>query len=173
MDDTLSSTPELIFREGEAVPDFSLACVRREGESLATSTCTLDSLRGRPFVLFIYPKDATCDCTLVANDFRDLHAEFEALGVQVLGLSRDTGSAHRKFITAQEFPFALLSDSSQETMKAWGLIYAATMYGKPVTKVRRTTVLVNAAGIVRKVWQKVAPVGHAAEVLEACKHLER
>lgn len=169
MHNTSELPQELAFRVGEPMPDFSLASV----SSGATSTCTRDSLLGRPFVLFIYPKDATCDCTLVAQNFRDLHGEFDVLGVQVLGMSRDSVGAHRKFIAAQEFPFALLSDNSQDTMKRWGLIYHATMYGKPVTKVRRTTVLASAEGIVARVWEKVAPVGHAAEVLEACRALAR
>jgi peroxiredoxin Q/BCP len=159
----------LAFQVGAPAPDFSLPCVLGE----QASTCARQDLLGRPWVLFIYPKDNTCDCTLVAQNFRDLHTEFEALGVQVLGLSRDSVGAHKKFIAAQSFPFALISDSSQETMKSWGLIYAATMYGKPVTKVRRTTVLVDAAGMVARVWEKVAPNGHALEVLEACKYLRR
>lgn len=124
-------------------------------------------------MLFVYPKDATCDCTLVANDFRDLHRDFEELGVQVLGLSRDTVGAHKKFIAAQNFPFGLLSDATQETLKRWGLIYDATMYGKPVTKVRRTTLLADADGRIVQLWEKVVPVGHAAQVLEACKYLGR
>ena len=169
MDNTSELAQELAFRVGEPMPDFALPMV----SSGATSTCTPENLRGRPLVLFIYPKDATCDCTLVAQGFRDLHAQFEDLEVQVLGLSRDSVGAHQKFIAAQEFPFALLSDNFQDTMKRWGLIYHATMYGKPVTKVRRTTVLASAEGIVARVWEKVAPIGHAQEVLEACHALAR
>jgi len=157
----------LIFRLSAPMPAFALPLVC----AAATSTCTLEGLRGQPFVLFIYPKDATCDCTLAAQEFRDLHAQFEAVGVQILGLSRDSVGAHRKFIAAQQLPFGLLSDAAQETMRSWGLIYEATMYGKPVTKVQRTTVLVDAAGMVRQVWQKVVPAGHAAQVLEACRGL--
>ena len=151
------------------MPDFLLHEVSAQGENARTLT----GLLGAPFVLFIYPKDATCDCTLVAQGFRDLHSQFGDLNVQVLGLSRDTPGAHKKFIAAQELPFALLSDRSQETMKSWGLIYEATMYGKPVTKVRRTTILVSREGIVARVWEKVAPVGHAEEVLEACRIMAR
>jgi len=169
MNDTPNDTPELALRAGQPMPAFSLPMVCAQ----STSTCTLGDLRGQPFVLFIYPKDGTCDCTLVAQNFRDLHARFDELKVQVLGLSRDSVGAHRKFIAAQSFPFALLSDASQETMKSWGLIYNATMYGKPVTKVRRTTVLVDADGVVRRVWEKVAAAGHADEVLEACAQMAR
>lgn len=169
MENTNSLPLELAFVAGQPMPGFSLPMA----SSGATSTCTLESLRGRPLVLFVYPRDATCDCTLVAQDFRDLHTQFEELNVQVLGLSRDSLGAHKKFIQSQSFPFALLSDSSQETMKRWGLIYGSSMYGKPVTKVRRTTVLVDAQGVVQRVWQKVVPVGHAAQVLEACQSLAR
>jgi peroxiredoxin len=165
----MDNTSEIAFRVGEPMPEFSLPMVA--GES--ASTCTLDSLRGKAFVLFVYPKDATCGCTLEAQGFRDLHEEFAALDVQVLGLSRDTIGAHKKFIAAQSFPFSLLADSKQEYLKRWGLIYEAKMYGKPVTKVRRTTVLNGADGVIQRVWQSVEPVGHAVQVLEACRELAR
>lgn len=165
----MNLTSDLALHAGAPMPDFSLPMVSAQG----TRACSRQDLLGQPFVLFVYPKDATCDCTLVAQEFRDRHAEFQSLSVQVLGLSRDSVGAHRKFIAAQEFPFALLSDATQETMKSWGLIYHATMYGKPVTKVRRTTILANAEGIVQLVWEKVSPQGHAAQVLEACRGLRR
>ncbi len=168
-----STSDELVLRPGQPMPDFALPLVSSAATGTPSSTCGLEDLRGRPFILFIYPKDGTCDCTLVAQQFRDLHARFEELKVRILGLSRDSLGAHKKFIAAQELPFALLSDSSQETMKRWGLIYPSTMYGKPVTKVRRTTVLVDAGGMVHQVWEKVAPEGHAAQVLEACVEMAR
>jgi peroxiredoxin Q/BCP len=168
---------ELIFAPGQPFPDFSLPAVSPQSgaasTSPGTSTLSLGDLRGRPFVLFVYPKDATCGCTLEACGFRDLHPQFQELGVQILGLSRDRPSAHCRFIVNQELPYPLLSDASQETMKAWGLIYASSMYGKPVTKVARTTVLVDAAGTVRRVWEGVSPPGHASEVLATCRDLLR
>lgn len=124
---------------------------------------------GQTFVLFVYPKDATPGCTIEAQGFRDAHAEFKKIGVEVVGLSRDALSAHRRFIVAEELPYTLLADKEQTWLRENDLIKNATMYGRPVTKVARTTVLVDAKGIVRRIWNDVTPTGHAAEVLEAVR----
>lgn len=149
-------------------PDFSLPVALPAGEQ---STLSRAELSGKPFVLFVYPKDATSGCTIEVCGFRDLHPEFEKLNVVVLGLSRDSMRSHLRFIHNQNLPYALLADADQSTLKAWNLIQQATMYGKPVTKVLRTTYLVDGAGVLRRVWENVTPLGHAAEVLEACRNL--
>ncbi len=131
----------------------------------AASACSSESLRGRAHVLFVYPRDATAGCTLEANGFRDLYQAFEKLGVGILGLSRDTVGTHRKFIAAQNLPFGLLSDKEQHLLKAWDLIVPGTMYGKPVTKVLRTTFLIDENLVVRQIWRDVVPEGHATQVL--------
>lgn len=149
-------------------PDFSLPVALPAGEQ---STLSRAELSGKPFVLFVYPKDATSGCTIEVCGFRDLYPEFRKLDAQVVGLSRDGVRSHGRFIGEQKLPYPLLADADQSTLKAWQLIKQATMYGKPVTKVQRTTYLVDGAGVLRGVWENVTPIGHAAEVLEACGSL--
>lgn len=152
---------------GQTLPPFELPQVLA-GENGAAkapaSTCSED-LRGRAHVLFVYPRDATSGCTIEVCGFRDLHDEFASLNIGILGLSRDTIGAHRKFIDAQNLPFGLLADTEQSVLGAWDLIAPGTMYGKPVTKVRRTTLLIDENLIVRQIWREVTPLGHATQVL--------
>ncbi len=151
--------------ESHPLPDFDLPVA----DGTSESTLSLQDLQGQPFVIFVYPKDATSGCTIEANEFRDLYPEFGKLGVQVLGLSRDTVRSHLRFIENQELPYPLLADKPQTVIKGWGLLKDATMYGKPVTKVQRTTFLVDGKGVVRRVFENVQPPGHAQEVLEAAR----
>ena len=156
--------PEL----GQPLPAFSLPCVSFRGPQGDASPATL---RGKPFVLFVYPRDDTPGCTVEVCQFRDLYLQFQEMGVEVLGLSRDGVKSHRDFIKKQEIPFPLLCDEKREVIGAWGLIYEAKMYGKPVTKVARTTYAVDVEGMVRQIWEDVAPPGHAAQVLEFAREL--
>ena len=149
-------------------PDFTLPVALPNGEQ---STLSRADLQGKPFVIFVYPKDATSGCTIEVCGFRDLYEEFETLGVDILGLSRDGVRSHARFVQNQKLPYSLLADADQSTLKAWNLIKDATMYGKPVTKVQRTTFLVDGEGVLRRVWENVTPLGHAAEVLAACRTL--
>ncbi len=160
-------------KTGFALPDFDLPVATPNSGSTAPRSSTLSNadLAGVPFVLFVYPKDATSGCTVEANEFRDLHHEFEELGVKILGLSRDNIRSHERFIEAQNLPYALLADKEQTVIRDWDLLQDAKMYGKAVTKVRRTTFLVDAKGIVRQVFENVQPPGHAREVLLAARAL--
>ncbi len=156
---------------GQPLPPFSLPTVLATPNGTESSTRCNADFAGKPLVLFVYPKDATSGCTVEACGFRDLYSEFRVLDVEVVGLSRDGTSAHKKFIESQKLPFALLADKEQTVLRAWNLIAPATMYGKPVTKVRRTTFLIDAGGIARRIWDDVSPLGHAREVLEAARQL--
>ena len=162
-----------MLQELQPLPPFELTSIRPSfgGHPEFDRTLSNADFAGRAFVIFIYPKDATSGCTLEAQEFAALHQEFKKLEVEVVGLSRDALSAHRKFVAAHNLPFALLSDKEQHTLRAWNLIEDATMYGKPVTKVARTTILVDSNGSVRRIWRKVSPPGHAAEVLQAAREL--
>ena len=146
-------------------PSFSLPAVR-ESEQI---TLANEDLAGRPAILFFYPKDATCGCTVEVCSFRDLHEEFARSGVEVVGVSRDSIGSHRKFIDNQSLPFALLSDTDRKLAEACGLLRPKTMYGKPVVGSARTTFALDSEGVVRKVWNDVQPAGHAAEVLAWCR----
>lgn len=142
---------------GQPLPSFSLAAAIPSANGTESSTRCNADFAGKPLVLFVYPKDATSGCTLEVCGFRDLYSEFRVLDIEVVGLSRDSVGAHRKFIENQQLPFPLLADKEQTVLRAWNLIMNATMYGKPVTKVRRTTFLVDASGIVRRIWDDVLP----------------
>ena len=151
------------------LPPFSLRAVLPDASETVLSN---ENFAGRVLVLFVYPKDATSGCTIEVCGFRDLYAEFEKLNVAVVGLSRDGIGAHKKFIENQNLPFALLADKEQTLLKSWNLISQGTMYGKPVTKVSRDTIVVDVSGIVRHILTKISPIGHAQEVLELVRALK-
>ncbi len=158
---------------GEKLPPFSLPAIVSTSNGIESSTRSNVDFVGKALVLFVYPKDATSGCTIEVCGFRDLYPEFRVLDIEVVGLSRDGIGAHRKFIENQQLPYALLADKEQALLKSWDLIVPATMYGKPVTKVRRTTLLVDKDGVVRHIWNDVTPLGHAREVLEKARQLAR
>lgn len=128
---------------------------------------TLSNFLGKPVVLFFFPKADTPGCTVEACGFRDQFAKLEAAGAVVLGISRDTPKAQKKFKDKYSLPYTLLADANQELIQRFGLLKQATMYGKPVTKVERTTYLVGTDGKLRQVFSNVKPEGHAEEVLAA------
>lgn len=144
-------------------PPFSLPAIDASGiESLVTN----DTLRGKPWIVFVYPKDQTSGCTLEACGFRELYSQFQEQGVQIYGLSRDTLKSHTKFITAQSLTYPLLADNGGKWLQENGLISPGTMYGKPVTRVARTTAYIDENGIVKQLWENVSPPGHAQAVLD-------
>ncbi|HEX9997767.1 MAG TPA: peroxiredoxin [Abditibacterium sp.] len=151
---------------GKEVPAFSLPAVDFRGTQ---TTVSPESLRGKPFVLFVYPRDNTPGCTVESCQFRDLWQEFQEIGVEILGVSRDSIRSHGNFIKKSELPYLLLADEKRELIGAWGLIINAQMYGKDVTKTARTTYFVDADGVVREIWEEVVPLGHASAVLEFCR----
>ena len=154
-----------IPQPGQTFPDFDLPAAIPSPEGTHKSALSRHDFRGAPLVIFFYPKDATCGCTTEVCGFRDEYSSFEELGAKVVGISRDKLSAHGRFIENQSLPFPLLADSEQILLRACGLIKNATMYGKPITRVLRTTFALDENGIVLRVWENVAPPGHAAEVL--------
>jgi peroxiredoxin Q/BCP len=128
-------------------------------------------LKGKISVVFFYPKDATSGCTVEVCGFRDLYSEFEKLGVNIIGVSRDGISAHKKFITNQNLPYPLLSDKERVLIEGLNLLVNKTMYGKPVTGVLRNTFVLDKDGNIVKVFEKVTPLGHAQEVLDYVRSL--
>lgn len=126
-----------------------------------------ETLRGRPVVLYFYPKDNTSGCTLEGQEFARLHPRFVKAGVAVYGVSRDSVRSHERFAAKHGFPFALIADENEELCRAFDVIRPKTMYGKPVRGIERSTFLYDAEGRLVQEWRKVKPEGHAAEVLEA------
>lgn len=143
---------------GEVVEDFTLP----DQDGLPV---TLSDFLGKPVVLFFYPKADTPGCTVEACGFRDQFAQLEAAGAVVLGISRDTPNAQKKFKQKFDLPYTLLADKDQEIIKRFDLLKQKTMYGKPVTGVERTTYVIASSGRLLHTFSNVKPQGHAEEVL--------
>ena len=144
---------------GQPAPDFTLPST--DGD------ITLSALRGRPVVLYFYPKDDTPGCTTEACDFRDRMARVAATGALLFGVSRDSVKRHEGFRAKYSLGFPLISDAEGEVHRlyeAWG---EKKMYGKTSVGPIRTTVLIDAAGNIARVWPSVKVKGHADAVLEA------
>jgi peroxiredoxin Q/BCP len=122
-------------------------------------------LVGKPLVVYFYPKDDTPGCTNEATQFRDFAADFDAKGVTIVGVSRDSVASHQKFKTKYELPFRLLADVNSEVCNAFGVIVEKNMYGKKSMGVQRSTFLFDAKGKLVTVWPKVSVNGHAEDVL--------
>lgn len=149
---------------GDKAPDFTL-------ESDEGTKVSLKALRGAPVVLYFYPKDDTSGCTTEACEFRDLFPRFKAEGAVVLGVSPDDVKSHVKFRKKYALPFTLLADTEKEVAQAYGVWKEKSMYGRKYMGVERTTFLIDAKGKVARVFEKVKPAGHAAEVREALAEL--
>lgn len=150
--------------EGEPLPDFSMPT--DDGGTVERST-----LLGHTTVLYFYPKDNTSGCTTEALAFRDSLPEFSAAGVTVIGVSADSIASHCKFKAKHGLTFPLASDTDAQFAKALGLWVEKSMYGRKYMGMDRSTLLVDAAGVVRRVWRKVKVPGHTAEVLREAKGL--
>ena len=146
--------------EGEAAPDFTLA-------SETGDPVRLSSLRGRPVVLYFYPRDDTPGCTKQASSFRDAYADFEERGVTILGVSPDTEAAHVRFKAKYDLPFTLLADPEHEVAELYGVWVEKSMYGKKSMGIKRSTFVIDADGNVAKAMSGVKPEGHADVVLAA------
>ena len=121
---------------------------------------------GKPVVLFFYPKDNTPGCTVEACSFRDSYGALKKKAT-LLGISPDPVKAHEKFATKFELPYPLLADTEQKACTAYGVWVEKAMYGKKYMGVARTTFVIDPQGKIARVFEKVKPEGHAAEVLGA------
>jgi peroxiredoxin Q/BCP len=151
--------PERLLAEGSAVPEVSAVAV--DGKSVS-----LTGFRSKFVVFFFYPLDFAAGATAQAQEFRADHATYRKLGATIVGLSTDEPGTHQEFTQKYKLPYSLLSDRNGEVARAFGL----QLHGGAT---RHVTFLVDRQGIVRKVWPKVRPWGHSAEVLEALRKLER
>jgi thioredoxin-dependent peroxiredoxin len=149
---------------GQEAPDFELP--KGEGESLK-----LSSLRGRPVVLYFYPKDDTSGCTAEAIDFSRLRPEFDKAGAAVIGISPDSLKSHDKFRARHKLSVDLAADEEKQVVQAWGVWGEKSMYGRKYMGVERSTFLIGRDGRVARVWRKVTVPGHAEEVLQAVREL--
>jgi len=145
-------------------PDFTLP--RDGGE-----TVTLSALRPGAVVLFFYPRDDTSGCTKEATAFTERAGDFEALGVTVLGVSKDSIASHEKFRDKHGLTVPLLSDAEAETCEAYGVWKEKNMYGKKFMGIERSTFLIDGAGRIVREWRKVKVPGHVDAVLDAAREL--
>ena len=145
---------------GKKAPAFSLPS--SEGRKVA-----LKEFAGKKVVLYFYPKDNTPGCTQEACDFRDNMARVQAAGAVVLGVSGDSVASHERFRDKFELPFPLLSDETHEMMEKYGVWQEKKNYGRSYMGVVRTTVLIDGAGVVQRIWPKVSVKGHVDAVLAA------
>jgi len=150
--------------EGALAPEFTLP---RDGGG----TVSLAQFRGKSVVLFFYPKDDTSGCTAESIAFTALAGDFAAAGAVVIGMSPDSVKKHDKFARKYDLSVILAADEEKAALNAYGVWVEKSMYGRKYMGVERTTVLIDANGIVRRVWEKVKVPGHAEEVLAAAKSL--
>jgi thioredoxin-dependent peroxiredoxin len=149
---------------GKPAPDFNLPAT-------VTGTVSRAALKGKAYVLYFYPKDDTSGCTAEACDFRDNFLAFKKLGVTVIGVSKDSLQRHEKFSKKYALNFPLASDEKSKMCEAFGVWVKKSMYGRKYMGIERSTFLIDAKGIVRKIWRKVSVTGHVAEVAKAVKDL--
>jgi thioredoxin-dependent peroxiredoxin len=131
----------------------------------------LADFKGKPLIVYFYPRDNTPGCTRQGQDFRDQYAAFQALGCEIIGVSRDSVASHEKFAAKQAFPFPLLSDTDETLCGEFDVIKEKNMYGKKVMGIERSTFLFDAKGKLVREWRKVRVPGHVEEVLEAVREL--
>ncbi len=143
---------------GKKVSDFTAPST--------AGTFKLSAQKGRPVVLYFYPKDNTPGCTTEGANFRDLHKAFAKLGAVVAGVSRDSLKSHENFRAKMEFPFELISDADETLCKEFDVIKMKNMYGKKVRGIERSTFVIDGAGKLAREWRGVKVAGHAQEVLD-------
>ena len=146
----------------EKVANFTLQDDQEE-------TVNLTDFAGKPVVLFFYPKADTPGCTIEACGFRDTFTKLQAAGAEVLGISRDTPRAQRKFREKYELPYRLLADVDEKVCNQFGVLKEKNMYGKKVWGIERTTFVIGPDQRLVHVFPKVKPEGHAEEVLALLK----
>jgi peroxiredoxin Q/BCP len=151
---------ELKLKEGDKAPDFA-------APSSAGGLVSLSELKGKNVVLYFYPRDDTPGCTKEACAFRDSFAAFQKKGVVVLGVSIDPVKSHEKFVTKFKLPFPLLADEDKKLVEAYGVWGQKTFMGRKYLGTHRVTFLIGPDGRIKKIWPKVKPEEHAAEVLAA------
>lgn len=149
---------------GAKAPAFSL---KDQRGTLVTSA----SFKGKPYVLYFYPKDNTPGCTQEACDFRDDWSSFESAGVHVLGVSPDSEKSHDGFVSKYGLPFTLLSDPEKTLAQAYGAWGLKKNYGREFWGIVRSTFLVGSDGKIKRVWRNVRVNGHAQAVLAEARAL--
>ena len=150
--------------QGDMAPNFELPT---DGGGQAH----LKDLKGKPVVIYFYPKDDTSGCTAEAIAFNGLRAKFAAAGATIIGISPDNAASHDKFKRKHDLEIALAADPERSAIEAYGVWKEKSMYGRKYFGVERSTFLIDRNGRIAKIWRKVKVPGHADEVLAAAKVL--
>ena len=146
------------------IPDFSIP-------TTGGQTFNLAAQRGKPVVIYFYPKDSTPGCTTEGQQFRDLQEQFATVNSKILGISRDSVKSHENFKAKQNFPFELGSDTDEAVCTLFDVIKQKMMYGKQCRGIERSTFVIDGNGVLRREWRGVKVPGHAQEVLDFIKTL--
>ena len=141
------------------MPDFEV--VDQDGNKVSSK-----DLIGKRTIVYFYPKDNTSGCTAEACNMRDNYDALTAQGYNVIGVSKDSASSHRKFADKYELPFTLLSDTSTQMLQAFGAWGEKKMYGKTVMGTIRRTFIFDADGILERIIEKVDTKNHASQILQ-------
>ena len=152
------------LQPGDKAPDFALPS--DEGGDIR-----LKDLAGSTVVLYFYPKDDTPGCTNEAKAFSAAAADFAAAGVIVVGVSKDTVKSHARFRQKYDLRVRLGSDAGGEIVERYGVWVEKSMYGRKYMGIERASFLIDASGVLRRVWRKVSVTGHAEDVLAAARSL--
>src|ERR1700682_870377 len=149
-----------MLKEGSSAPAFNT-------KDAAGRTVQLKDFRGQKVVLYFYPKDDTPGCTKEACSFRDAFAEFKKRGINVLGVSIYNEAAHKKFAKKYDLPFTLLTDTDHSISDAYESYGEKKFMGRTYMGIKRNTFLIDEKGKIKRIFEKVKPEEHAAEVLAA------
>lgn len=149
---------------GDQVPDVAF-------EGPDGGMTSLSAWKGKPLVLYFYPKDDTSGCTKEAQDFTELASDFAAAGVALLGLSKDSAKKHKAFTEKYDLKVPLATDAEGALLEAFGSWVEKSMYGRKYMGIDRSTFLIDKDGRIAREWRKVKVPGHAADVLKAARAL--
>jgi peroxiredoxin Q/BCP len=148
-----------ILQEGDKAPDFT-------ANDQNGKTVSLSNFKGKSVILYFYPKDDTPGCTAEACDFRDNYQSMLSKGFEVIGVSTDDEKSHKKFETKYSLPFPLIADTDKSINEAYGVWVEKNMYGKKYMGTARKTFLINAAGIIDKIIDKVDTKNASQQVVD-------
>jgi peroxiredoxin Q/BCP len=154
----------MALKVGNKAPSFKLK--NQDGK-----TISLSDFKGKPVVLYFYPKDDTSGCTKEACNFRDEFPKFGKMKAEIIGVSADSVESHKKFAQKYKLPFNLLSDEKKEVLEKYGVWQEKSMYGKKYMGIVRSTFIIDGAGKISNIFPKVKVDNHNQEVMEALKEL--
>lgn len=154
----------MTLKVGVKAPSFKL-------KNQDSKLVSLSDLKGKPIVLYFYPKDDTSGCTKEACNFRDEFPKFGKMKAKIIGISADSVESHKKFAEKYKLPFNLLSDEKKEAIKKYGVWQEKSMYGRKYMGIVRSTFIIDSSGKISKIFPKVKVDKHNKEVMEALEEL--